>query len=156
MRSKDRTVARRQLDKRLDTLREAKINAQRPPRGWIKAIREALGMTTRQLATRIGVAQSRAVAIEKAEVSGAITLDSLQRAAHALDCELVYAIVPRSPLESMVEERAIALAKNRIKSARHTMALEDQRVDEDDERAQVRELTRKLADQSGSAVWEDE
>jgi predicted DNA-binding mobile mystery protein A len=154
MRSKDRAVARRQLDKRLDALRDVKMSAQRPPRGWIKAIREALGMTTRQLAVRIGVGQSRAVDIEKGEVAGSITLDSLQRAAHALDCELVYAIVPGSTLESMVEERAQELAKSRVKAARHTMTLEDQRLDEDDEREQVLALTRKLAEQSGSALWE--
>ena len=156
MRSKERSVARRQLDKRLDALREAMMNAQRPPRGWIKAIREALGMTTRQLATRIGVGQSRVVNIEKAEVSRSITLDSLQRAAHALDCELIYAIVPRSSLESMVEDRANALAKSRVKAVRHTMTLEDQRLDEEDERAQVKSLTKQLTEQSGSALWENE
>ncbi|MEH6591262.1 MAG: mobile mystery protein A [Halioglobus sp.] len=155
MRAKDRATARRQLDKRLDVLRSANIGAQLPPRRWIKAIREALGMTTKQLATRIGVGQSRIVAIEKAEVSGAITLNSLERAAHALDCEFVYAIIPRTSLESMVENRASALAKNRIKAARHTMTLEDQRLDEDDEREQVKELTRRFSEQSGSALWED-
>jgi predicted DNA-binding mobile mystery protein A len=155
MRAKDRVVARRQLDKRLDALRAAKIGAQRPPRGWIKAIREALGITTRQLATRIGVGQSRVVDIEKAEVTGSITLDSLQRAARALDCEFVYALVPRTSLETMVEGRASTLAKSRVKSARHTMTLEDQRLDEDDEREQVKELSRKLAEQSGSVLWED-
>ena len=155
MRAKDRTTARRQLDKRLDALRSAKFGAQLPSRGWIKAIREALGMTTKQLATRIGVGQSRAVTIEKAEVSGSITVGSLQRAAQALDCEFVYAIVPRTTLESMVENRASALAKKRIKAARHTVTLEDQHLDEDDEREQVKELTRKLAEQSGSALWED-
>jgi len=156
MRAKDRTVARRQLDKRLDALRATKIGTQRPPRGWVKAIREALGMTTRQLAARIGVGQSRVVDIEKAEVTGSITLDSLQRAARALDCEFVYALVPHSTLETMVEDRARALATSRIKAARHTMTLEDQRLDEDDERAQVTALIRKLAEQSGSALWEDE
>lgn len=152
---KDRAMARRQLDKRLDALRVAKLNAQRPPRGWIKAIREALGMTTRQLAIRIGVGQSRVVNIEKAEVSGSITLESLQRAARALDCEFVYALVPHTSLKSMVEDRANTLAKTQVKAARHTMTLEDQRLDEDDEREQVKELVRKLADQAGSALWED-
>ena len=155
MRAKDRVVARRQLDKRLDALRAAKIGAQRPPRGWIKAIREALGITTRQLATRIGVGQSRVVDIEKAEVTGSITLGSLQRAARALDCEFVYALVPRTSLETMVEGRASTLAKSRVKSARHTMTLEDQRLDEEDEREQIKELSRKLAEQSGSVLWED-
>ncbi len=98
-------VARRQLDKRLNLLRNMKGLA-RPSRGWIKAIREALGMTTAQLAKRIGVSQPRAVAIEKAEAESAITLNSLERAARALDCRLVYALVPRDPLEELVSARA--------------------------------------------------
>ena len=154
MRAQDRAMARRQLDKRLNTLRNASF--ARPPRGWIKAIREALGMTTRQLAGRIGVGQSRAVDIEKGEVSGSITLDSLARAAHALDCELVYALIPRKPLETMVEERASAIATRSVKAISHTMALEDQGLDEADEQGQVRQLARQMVEKSGSRLWEDE
>jgi predicted DNA-binding mobile mystery protein A len=153
MRAQDRATARRQLDKRLNTLRSSSF--ARPPRGWIKAIREALGMTTEQLARRIGVVQSRAVDIEKAEVVGSITLDSLERAARALDCELVYALVPRKPLEEMAAERATALAINSVKATRHTMALEDQSVDEEDEREQVKQLARQIAEKSGSYLWKD-
>lgn len=151
MRAKDRATARRQLDKRLNTLRSSSF--ARPPRGWVKAIREALGMTTRQLAQRIGVVQSRAVDIEKAEVTGSITLESLERAARALDCELVYALVPRIPLETVIEERATNLAKSRVKAARHSMALEDQSLDEADEREQIRQLAKQLAEKSGSKLW---
>jgi len=94
MRPADRASARRQLDKRLSVLTD--IDAlTRPPRGWVKAIREALGMTTAQLAKRMGVSQPRAVTLEQAEARGAITLDSLERAEQALDCRLVYALVPR-------------------------------------------------------------
>jgi predicted DNA-binding mobile mystery protein A len=153
MRAQDRATARKQLDKRLKVLRNSSF--ARPPRGWVKAIREALGMTTGQLARRIGVSQSRAVDIEKAELTGSITLDSLGRAARALDCELVYALVPRKPLEETVEERATALAINSVKATRHTMALEDQSVDEEDEREQVRQLAKQIAEKSGSKLWED-
>jgi len=155
MRAQDRATARRQLDKRLNLLRKKELFA-RPPRGWIKAIRESLGMTTRQFARRIGIVQSRAVDIEKAEVKGSITLDSLERAARALDCELVYALVPRNPLETMVEERANRIAKRRLKQAAHSMALEDQSVAEEDKEEQAKELARQLAQKSGSALWEDE
>ena len=96
MRPNERASARRQLDKRLCLLNDTQSLA-RPPRGWIKAVREALGMTTAQLAKRLGVSQPRAVGIEKAEARGAITLDSLERAAQALDCRLVYALVPNKP-----------------------------------------------------------
>jgi predicted DNA-binding mobile mystery protein A len=154
MRAQDRATARRQLDKRLSILRSSSF--ARPPRGWVKAIREALGMTTRQLAQRIGVVQSRAVDIEKAEITGSITLESLERAARALDCELVYALVPRKPLETVIEERATNLAKSRVKAVRHSMALEDQSLDEADEHEQIRQLTKQLAEKSGSKLWENQ
>ncbi len=154
MRAQDRAIARKQLDKRLNVLRN--FSFVRPPRGWVKAIREALGMTTAQLAKRIGVVQSRVVDIEKAEVTGSLTLDSLERAARALNCDLVYAIVPRKPLEEMISQRATSLAMNNLKTTRHSMALEDQSVDEEDERQQVSRLAKQLAEQSRSNLWWDE
>ena len=153
MRAQERATARRQLDKRLNIMRSSSF--ARPPRGWVKAIREALGMTTRQLAQRIGVVQSRAVDIEKAEITGSITLESLERAARALDCELVYALVPRKPLETVIEERAANLAKSRVNAVRHSMALENQSLDEAEEREQIRRLAKQLADESGSKIWEN-
>jgi predicted DNA-binding mobile mystery protein A len=155
MRSEDRATARRQLDKRLSLLQNAEVFA-RPQRGWLKAIREALGMTTAQMARRLGVAQSRAVTIEQAEASGTITLNSLEKAAQALDCRLVYVLVPKKPLEALVEDRAQALAKKRLKATAHSMALEDQSVASDDEREQLKALTRKLLEQAGSQLWDEE
>ena len=155
MHPQERASARRQLDKRLTPLRTMEGLA-RPSRGWIKAIREALGMTTAQLARRIGVSQPRAVAIERAEKTGAITLDSLERAARALDCELVYALVPRKPLEELANERAFALAKGRLAHTRHTMALEDQGVGVEDEQEQLKRLARQLLEKPGSALWDEE
>ena len=155
MRAQERASARQQLDKRLNILQNVDISA-RPPRGWIKAIREALGMTTEQLGKRLGVSQPRAVGIEKAETSGSLTLESLERAARALDCRLVYALVPRKKLEFLVEDRARELAKKRLRTTSHSMALEDQRVDEADELEHLKRLVQKLLEQPGSILWEDE
>ena len=154
MRKQDREAARRQLDKRLSHLLNADAFS-RPPRGWVKAIREALGMTTAQLAKRLGVSQPRVVGIEQAEAKGAITLDSLERAAHALDCQLVYALVPRKPLDALIEERAVRLATMRLDSTRHTMALEAQTVDTRDEDEQRKRLIRQLIEQAGSELWDE-
>lgn len=155
MRAKDRAVARRQLDKRLNSLRDSDAFA-RPPRGWIKAIREALGMTTAQLGKRIGVSQPRAVKIENTETKGSITLDSLERAANALDCRLVYALVPRKPLDELVAERAERLAKKRLKSTSHSMALEAQGVDTADEQEQLKRMIQSLIEKAGSELWEED
>ena len=154
MRAQERASARKQLDKRLNTLRNSDA-LSRPPRGWIKAIRDALGMTTTQFGKRLGVSQSTALGFEKSEVSKGITLETLERAARALDCRLVYALVPSKPLELLVEGQARELAKKRLRATSHSMALEDQRVDEADERDHLERLVQKLLNQPGSALWEN-
>ena len=154
MRQQDRETARRQLDKRLNAMCNAE-EFTRPQRGWVKAIREALGMTTAQLAKRLGVSQPRVVGIEQAEAKGAITLDSLERAAHALDCQLVYALVPRKPLDALIAERASRLAATRLNSTRHSMALEAQALDANDEDEQRKRLIRQLIEQAGSELWDE-
>ncbi len=154
MNPEERITARRQLDKRLNLL-QGSDNLTRPPRGWIRAIREALGMTTAQLGKRLGVSQPRAVTIEKAEAKGSITLDSLERAAQALDCRLVYTLVPRKPLEELVKERAKTLARQRLQTTGHSMKLEKQGLDERDEDEQLKKLIDKIIGQGGSRLWED-
>lgn len=151
----DRAAARRQLDKRLGTLGQSDTWV-RPARGWVKAIREALGMTSAQLAKRMGVSQPRVIALEQAEVRNAVTIESLERAARSLDCRLVYALVPHKSLETTVEERAFHLAMHRLAAARHTMALEAQPVEPADEREQLARLARQMIDKAGSGLWEAE
>ncbi|MFT5176307.1 MAG: putative DNA-binding mobile mystery protein A [Gammaproteobacteria bacterium] len=155
MRAEDRAPARKSLDKRLDLLRNSDYFA-RPPRGWIKAIREALGMTTTQLGKRLGVSQPRIVKIEKSERNGALTLETIERVADALDCQVVYALVPRKPLEAMVEHRAMLLARQRLGVAAHSMALEDQSVGDQDHQDQLQRLAKSLAQKSGSILWCEE
>lgn len=113
-------------------------------------------MTTAQLAKRLGVVQSRVSVMEKAEVQQSLTLASLARAAHALDCRLVYALVPRQPLEDMVEDRARLKARKRIESISHSMALEAQGVAEADEQEQLKRMVRRLLEKSGSDLWEED
>ncbi len=117
----------RHLDSRFATLRPL-LKTQRPPKGWLRAVRDALGMTTKQFARRLGVSQPRIVELEQSEASGSVTLNTLQRAAEALGCRLVYALVPEKPLAETVRERAELLARQRQAAVEHTMRLEDQAV----------------------------
>ena len=120
-------TAHEQLDKRLLALRPL-AQTIRPSRGWVRAVRETLGMTTRQLAVRLGVSQPRIIKLEKGEADGSITLDSLERAARALGCRLVYALVPEKPLGETLRERASLIADRQFASVEQTMRLEDQGV----------------------------
>src|ERR1700680_2276769 len=119
--------SRANLDERFKELGPATRFAP-PVRGWMKAIREALGMSSAQLAKRLGVKQPSVVALEQSEVKGTIELASLQRVAGALDCTLVYALVPNQPLEVMVRDRARTFARRRLEVVEHSMLLEDQKV----------------------------
>lgn len=138
-----------QLTKRLDELAPlSRVN--RPSRGWIRAIRETLGMTTRQLAERLGMKQPSLTELESSEAAGNITIKSLQRAAEALGCRLVYALIPIKPLTETMAERASQLAKQKLAAVAQTMRLEDQEVQgqasqEAAERQIVEELLRKPA-----------
>ncbi len=119
--------ARERLDKKLTQLKPV-IQYQVPHKGWIKAIREALGMSGVQLANRLGVSAQTANALEKSEVSASIKLETLRKAAEALNCTLVYALVPKSSLEETVNLRTKMIAKQALKTVSHTMKLEDQSV----------------------------
>lgn len=130
--------ARAALDKRLNAVRQLdQISA--PPKGWLRAIRDAIGMSGVQLADRLGVSQQAINALEQSEASQTIRLETLRKAAAALDCQLVYALVPNKPLEDMVAERARVKALEAIGGVSHSMAMEDQKVLDDDleERIQI-------------------
>jgi predicted DNA-binding mobile mystery protein A len=132
----------RHLDKRFVALRPL-ARAQRPPKGWLRAIRDALGMTTAQLGKRLGVSQPRIVELEQSEVSGSVTLNTLQRAAEALGCRLVYALVPDRPLMDTVRERAELVATRQANAVAQSMRLEDQEVTD---REVAKELRRQQAE----------
>jgi predicted DNA-binding mobile mystery protein A len=119
--------SRKHLEERFKALGPVKRYAS-PVRGWTKAIREALGMTTAQMAKRLNVKQPTIVAIEQSEEKGTIELATLKRAAEALDCTLVYALIPNKSLEAAIRDRARSFLHRRRRPIEHSMLLEDQRV----------------------------
>jgi len=134
--------SRSHLDERFKDL--GPVTRYSPPvRGWIKAVREALGMTTAQLAKRLGVKQPSVVAIEQSEAKGTIELATLRRVAEALDCTLVYALVPKKPLEAAVRDRARAFVRRRRGPVEHSMLLEDQKVKGKNSEARLDETVRE-------------
>jgi len=154
MNAKQAALARKQLERRLAPLRElAVVN---PPKGWIKAVRESLGMTALQLATRMGVGPSRIPVIEEAELTGATTLRTLRQAAAAMDCAFVYALVPIEPLDAMVRERAMQKARNEVARLDHTMRLENQALLKSDLDAERERTIDRVLSGSLRGLWDDE
>ncbi len=144
----------RQLDGALATWRSTNL-PPRPPSGWIKAIREGLGMAATHLAARLGVTTSTVTRLETSEADDTISLATLRRAAEALGCELHYALVPRQSLADTLENRALALAREQMAAVSHTMALEAQATTPDAVEAQTRALAENLLKGSRRALWKE-
>jgi predicted DNA-binding mobile mystery protein A len=148
MRNEFRNLRLKQLDRSLESFRAAQA-VSRPQKGWIRAIREALGISARELGGILGTSRQLPLQFEKAEAEDSITLKSLRNVAHALDCDLVYALVPRAgSMQELIENRARALARKNVLGVEHSMALEDQAVGRIEEA--VGEEARRLAARRGA------
>jgi predicted DNA-binding mobile mystery protein A len=147
-------LARKHLEQRLAPLRETAAFA-RPPRGWVRAIRDALGMTSAQLAARIHVDQSRISRLEQAEADDAVTLKTLRQAAEGLNCTLVYALVPNQPLDAMLRERAGDIAERQLARIHQTMKLENQALDARQLRDERDRLIQALLAGNPRRLWDE-
>lgn len=145
-----RQILERQLEKRLARWRG--IDGGPPAAGWIRTIRQALGMSGSQLAARAGMTRQLLAGLEASERKGTISLASLRKLAQALNCDVVYALVPKHTLSSTIEEAANVAAREELARVGHTMRLEAQDTDATALEDLVRERTRELmADRR--ALW---
>lgn len=147
-----RDLAVDQMDRATDPLRQ--IARSIPRSGWIRSIRNALGMTAAQLGRRLGVTPQAVLDTEKREASGDVTLTQLRKTADALDCELFYALIPRRSLAETVRERARMVAIEEVEELSHSMALEDQQTDSSFKEKRVEaEMQRLLHEKRRSSLW---
>ena len=142
----------KQMDAKLTNWRRLGGDAA-PKGGWLRSIRETLGMTTAQLASRLGVARQAVAKFERNEAAGKITLESLTRVAEALECRVTYAVVPVKPLAEMRRARALALADALTKPVAHSMKLEAQGISDKETRRQREQLAEELLRGSSRKLW---
>jgi len=146
-------LQRTQIDNMLEPFR-ALPQISAPRGGWIRAIREGLGMSAAQLAARLGVIRQSVEAYERSEAASKITLESLNKVAEALDCRLVYALVPVRPLEQMQRDRAGKLADALLNPVAHTMKLENQAMSEQENKRQRERLAKLLLLENPKKLWD--
>ncbi len=143
---------REQLDEALQAFTEM-ASVTRPIKGWIRAIRDSLGMNMRQLADRLGVSQSRIVKIEQDELSGALTIKTLEKIADKLDCVFIYGFAPRSTLENTVRNQAACIARERMNMISHHMYLEAQELTNHHSKAAFESMVEEILE-SPSKLWD--
>lgn len=134
----------------------SELNEQIPPSGWIKAIRISLNLTLRQLADRVGVSHGSIAQLEKREPKKKVTLESLENAAQAMNCKVIYAIVPQesgTTLDDIIKSKAKEAALRILKDVAHTMRLEAQGTSDEQIKSEVERITEQLIETGDSRIW---
>jgi len=119
-------LQRKQLEIVFSRLRQ--IENSPPPKGWLHAIRHALEMPLKTMAKKLGYSIQGAKDLEMREANGNVTLNTLREAAEAMDCSMIYFIVPKKPLDATLDSVARMLADKTTKEISNSMALEGQQT----------------------------
>ncbi len=154
---KKKSNQKRIVQQKLDQL--SRLNEPMPPSGWIKAIRGSLGLSIRQLAERVGVGHGSINQLEKREPKKRVTLESLENAARAMDCKVVYAIVPQesgATLDDIIRNKAVAAASKILKEVSHTMKLEAQGTSDKQVQNEIRRIANQLIETADNRIWDVE
>ena len=149
----NKKLVREQVDKSLSQLSSLR-NLRTPPYGWIRSIREALGMSGRQLAQRLGVTKQSVSRIEQDEIVGSITIKTLRNVAESLDCVFVYGFVPKTSLNNTVRKRAERISRERMERVNQTMTLEKQKIRDENLESLILEDVERIMDEMPRNLWD--
>jgi predicted DNA-binding mobile mystery protein A len=150
----DKKTIRQQLDERLKPLKNLAESGM-PSQGWIKSIREALGLSSRQLGKKTGIDQSRVSRLENAEKTGELKLSSLQKIAKGLNMKFVYGFVPEDSLEQLLRAQARKIALKRMKRLNDTMSLEKQALSSVDQEKALNNMIDKILIEQPKDFWDE-
>ena len=145
----NKKLLRRSYQKKFDALK--KVVIERPPQGWLKTIREFLGMTTTQLAKKVGITQPRVISLEKNEKNAKIS--TLERIADALNCDFVYAFIPRENIDNIIYNQAKKKALKILNKVNTNMGLENQLSPNND---LLEDLIKELLHDNVARIWDEE
>lgn len=145
----NKKLLRRSYQKKFDAFKKSVI--ERPPQGWLKTIREFLGMTTTQLAKKINVTQPRVVSLEKNEKNTKIS--TMERIADALNCDFVYAFVPRKNIDDIIYNQAKKKATKILNKVNTNMGLENQLSYN---KETLDDLIKELLHDNIARIWDEE
>ncbi len=149
-------IAREQSRNLVNKIAKQMRTIQLPKQGWLSTTRKALGMSVAQLARRLSVTRGHISRIEKSELSGSVTLKTMQAMAGGMGCRFVYAIVPKNRVEDILAERAKIRAKHIVELTNKHMALEGQALTKQQIASEIERLQNELLKEMPPGFWKDE
>jgi transcriptional regulator with XRE-family HTH domain len=111
-----RETARQELERQIRPYRRA-LRQRRPPEGWLRATRLATGFPVAELAQTMELSSRMIFQIERSEQNRNIRLKELEKMARALECDLVYGLVP---WQRSLDDRALELVERDLWRKRFT------------------------------------
>jgi predicted DNA-binding mobile mystery protein A len=150
-----KTIVQQQYRNIVDSVAASVADLKTPPEGWLRTVRNALGMSGAELAKKMGVTRARVTKAEHAELTGGVTLKSMQATAEAMGCRFVYAVVPSGRIEDIIMAQARKKAMAIVGTASKHMALENQTLPNDKIAQEVERLTREIAQEMPPHFWGD-
>jgi len=121
--------------------------------GWIKIMRQALGMSGVQLARKMNVTRSLVSNTEKAEIEGRVTIKKMQAFAEAMECEFVYCMIPKEEIQNILKKRAKEKAQSIVDRTNIHMGLEGQALTTERAKFELERLTEQILKDELSDLW---
>ncbi len=150
---KNRRLRRTQLDRSFMQLKT--LNLKTPKKGWIKEVRESLGMSMKDLADRLGTIKQRIERIEKDEVASKVSLETMKKTAEAMNCDFIYFVVPKNSLEETLKDQGLKAAQKILKQVGKTMALEAQTTSTLSQKKLVENLAQEMLLNEDRKIWKE-
>jgi predicted DNA-binding mobile mystery protein A len=145
-------VVLQQLMNRVKAARNTHV-PKLPKNGWIRTIRQTLGMSGAQLARKMNYTRNKISILERKEASGDISINQLRELANGLDADLVYCVVPRKDPGQLIEDQARKKATEIILGTHQNMYLELQNISNEAQEEQIRFLADEIKREGGKALW---
>jgi len=143
-----------QIDKKLKKFSPL-VKTSLPTEGWIFNIRQALGISLKQLGKKLKLTPAGVKEMENREKNGSISLNGLKDFASAMNLKFVYAFIPNDgSLEKMIEKRALEIAKQIVLKTSHTMALEDQQNEPSRLNKAIKDRAQQIKNEMPKYLWD--
>jgi len=143
-----------QLDAKILQLKKIE-NLVIPSSGWVYSIRQALGMSMRQLGNRMGITPQSVKEMEEREQNETVSIKVLRQFGKSVNLKLVYGFIPQSgTLEDIIEKRANELAIEIVKRTSISMKLEDQENSRSRIQKAIKEKANEIKTEMPKYLWD--
>ena len=143
-----------QIDKKIKQFSKL-CNIPIPAEGWVYNIRQALGISLKQLGNKMGLTAAGVKEMEKREKRDSISLNSLKQFASVMELKFVYAFIPKDgSFEKMIEKRAYEIARQIVLKTSHSMALEDQQNNPARIKKAIKDRAQQIKQEMPKYLWD--